>query len=138
MSTTQLNDSLSNIISTKCEVVPLDITEAGFSFMVIFLLSNFVVGLPANAWVIWLICHGTREQLASELCLLSLAVCEMLYHLGLPAQLYCMYSFEDASDGLAKLLIIQGLLVWVGRPIFQSSICVEHYTAVVHPLIFIR
>lgn len=135
MSTIQLNDSLYSNISTKCPVILRDDTTAGLSIISIILISNFLVGFPANVWVVWLICRGTRELLASEIYLISLAVCEILYCLGLPVQLYCMHSFERVSDGIYNLLMLQWLLVWVCRPIFQS--CVERYIAVVHPLIFI-
>ena len=138
MSATQLNDSLFNNTSTKCMPTTQDITDAGLYIMSIALLGNFVVGVPANMWMFWLICHGTKELLASDTYLLSLAFCEILYCLGLPAQLYCMYGFERAVDGLPFLLIVQMYLVWTGRPVFQSCICVERYIAVVHPLTFIR
>lgn len=117
----------------------------GFSIQSALLLINFVVGLPANVWMVWLICGGTTELLASKIYSLNLAVSEILYCLGLPAQLYCMYNvhntmriFQQSYDGIDILLAVQMSLVWIGRPIFQSCICVEHYIAVVHPLIFIR
>lgn len=138
MSTKQLNDSLlDGSHYTRCAFTLHDDADTGH-IMSILLLNYFVVSLPANVWVVWLICRGTREVFASEICLLSLAVCEILYCVVVPAQLYCMFNFEHVSDGLAILLTVQWPLLWVGRPIFQSCICVERYIAVVHPLIFIR
>ena len=128
-----LNDSLLN---PRCSHVRSDDSEAGLALTSILLLSNFVVGLPANVWMVWLACH--REVLASEIYLLSLASCEILYCVGLPAQLYCMYTPERVSEGIAELLAVQWTLVWIGRPLFNTSVCVERYMAVVHPLIFIR
>lgn len=111
----------------------------------ILLLINFVVGLPANLWVIWLICNGTTEQLASEMHHLTLAVSELTYCLSLPVELFCLYASEDTAKWIFQppqplyiLLMLQTSLVWVGRPIFQCCICVERYIAVVHPLIFMR
>ncbi len=137
MSTPQLNDSLFNNISTKCFLTSDD-TSASLLVYSVFLLSNFVVGLPANIWVVWLLCYGTREPLASEIYFLILSCCETLYCLGLPAQLYCMFSFENLSPGLNILLVLQSHLVWLCRPVLQSCMCLERYIAVVHPLTFIR
>lgn len=146
MSRIQQNDTLCNDISATCMLFLPDHTDVGFSITSAFLLINFVVGLPANVWRVWLICGGTTELLATQIYSLNLAVSEILYCLGLPAQLYCMYNvvhntmrlFQQPYDGMDILLAMQMSLVWIGRPIFQSCICVEHYIAVVHPLIFIR
>lgn len=145
MSKIQRNNTLFNSFSAECMILPSGDTNADISVTSVFLLINFVVSLPANVWMVLIICHGTTELLASEIHHLSLAVSEIVYCLGLPAKLYCMYNFEHTAtgilrphDGLYVLLILQMSLVWMGRPIFQCCICVERYIAVVHPLIFIR
>lgn len=149
MSRIQQNNTLFSNISTQClaemsAFLPHD-SDVGSSLASAILLINFVVGLPANVWVFWLICHGTTELLASEIHSLSLAVSETLFCLGVPLNLYCLHNLVHStvrifhwSYGLDILLIVQMCLLWLGRPIFQSCICIERYIAVVHPLIFIR
>lgn len=141
MSVIQQNKTLVSNISQQC----FGFMPAERAISSIFLLINFVVGLPANLWVIWLICSGTTEQLASDIHPLTLAVSELTYCLCLPVELFCLYASEDAAkwifqppEPLYILLMLQSGLVWVARPLFQCCICVERYIAVVHPLIFMR
>lgn len=137
----QQNKTLVSNIAEQC----FEFTPAERVISSIFLLINFAVGLPANLWVIWLICSGTTEQLASEMQHLTLAVCELTYCLSLPVELFCLYASEDTVKWTSQLpqpfyilSVLQTSLAWVGRPFFQCCICVERYIAVVHPLIFLR
>lgn len=121
----------------------------GVPIFSVFLLINFAVGFPVNLWVVWLICKGTTKMLSSELHDLSLAVSELTYCLVLPIQLFCIYASEDMqrhvrwpfqpnSTFVSVLFEIQIGMVWLARPLFQCSICVERYTAVVHPHLYTR
>jgi hypothetical protein len=103
-----------------------------------FLLPYVVVCLPANLWVMWLITHGTKDSLAAELFHLNMAICATLFLLGSPLQLYCLFGPADSGPVVPILVNELWALIWFGFPLFQCSICVEHYLAVVHPLTFIR
>ena len=103
-----------------------------------FALPYMVLCLPANLWVMWLITHGTKDSLAAELFHLNTAICETLFLAGTPLHLY--YFFDLAGWGLVVRTLVNSLwvLITFGRPLFQCSICVERYLAVIHPLTFIR
>lgn len=141
---TQQNYTVSNNVST-CSPLLQGGSNAVFSIYTFFLLINFVVGLPANMWVVWIIYHGSTEMLASDIHHLSQAVCEILNCSWLPAELYCMYVIENSVMGMLRplesfkmLLRLPISLVWTARPLFQCFICLERFLAVVYPLIFIR
>ncbi|CAL8379947.1 unnamed protein product [Arctogadus glacialis] len=85
----------------------------------------------------WLITQGTKDSFAAELFHLNMAICDTLFLLGSPLQLYCL--FDPGSGPLVLILVVElSVLTWFGRPLFQCCICVERYLAVVHPLTFIR
>lgn len=134
------NHSVFNI-SDECSyfVRSKDVT---IYFFIFFLVTNFVVGLPTNLCTIWSICGGTMETLMAEIQHLSLAVCEILYCLALPVQLSsliaCVWADWSLPHQFQTVGSLQIGLVWFGRPMFQSCICLERYIAVVHPLVYIR
>lgn len=145
---TELNDSPGDCSILMLAGGPVG-GNAGAPVSSVFLLVNFAVGFPVNLWVVWLICKGTTKMLSSELHYLSLAASELTYCLVLPLQLFCTFASQDMQrraswifqphltfvSVLFKLLIG---MVWMARPIFQCSICLERYTAVVHPHLYMR
>lgn len=149
MSRIQENKTELNASSGDCSILMLVGRNVGVPISSVFLLINLAVGFPLNLCVVWLICKGTTKMLSSELHNLSLAVSELTYCLILPIQLFCTFASEDMQrrarwifqphrtffSVLFKLLIG---MVWMARPIFQCSICVERYTAVVHPHLYLR
>lgn len=135
-------------VSGDCFILTPLGTNYGAYISSTFLMINFVVGIPANLWVVLLICKGPTKILSSELHYLSLAIAEMTYCLALPTELFCIYASEDMRRGarwifqphqtFSILLNLQIGMVWMARPIFQCCICMERYIAVVHPLLYIR
>ena len=135
---TSSDNSTTNSIFGWCGIPSPALTTYIQGMTASFLLPYTVVGLPANLWVMWLITHGTKDSLASELFHLNMAICETIFLLGSPLQFYCL--FDHAGDGPVVNFLIMELRVLIsfGRLLFQCSICVERYLAVVHPLTFIR
>nr|XP_055036177.1 C-C chemokine receptor type 8-like [Misgurnus anguillicaudatus] len=94
-------------------------------------IINVLFGLPAHAYVIWLII--TTNALASEFFILNLTICEIGQCVN------CMFSiltiWFSSLDTLSMALF--GLF-FTGRPVFHCLICVERYLAVVHPVTFLK
>ena len=96
---------------------------------------NLILGCPTNGYVLWLIFRGAGGTLASEFFTLNLTVNEILS---------CVYNVAMIiwikRQSLVFLIIMSffsGFLT-VGRPLFQTCICLERYLAVVHPVVFLR
>ncbi|XP_051537038.1 hydroxycarboxylic acid receptor 2-like [Myxocyprinus asiaticus] len=92
---------------------------------------NFLFGLPAHSYVIWLIVRGTG--IASGFFSLNLSVCEIGNCLN---SLFSVVSIWFKS--LSTFAMFLSGLVFTGRPLFQCLICVERYLAVVHPVTFLK
>ncbi|KAJ8366823.1 hypothetical protein AAFF_G00342060 [Aldrovandia affinis] len=98
-------------------------------------VSNVLVGLPINVWVLWLIVRGSEGVLASDIFTLNLAVLELIYCLHLPL---VVLNITVLNSILFMPLSFFYGLIFSGRPLFQCCTCVERYLAVLHPLTFLR
>ena len=132
------DNSTTNVIFLKCGIPSPALILYIQGMTGTLLLPYVVVGLPANLWVMWLIIHGTKDSLAAELFHLNIAICETIFLLGTPLQLYCTFGPADSGPAVIILVAEQWMLINFGRPLFQCCICLERYLAVVHPLTFIR
>ncbi|XP_051959657.1 C-C chemokine receptor type 8-like [Xyrauchen texanus] len=100
----------------------------------IFVFSiNFLFGIPAHSYVIWLIVTGKGSGISSEFLNLNLSFCEFGNCLN------CLFTTLENwfSSRVSVSLFVLGLLI-TGRPLFQCLICVERYLAVVHPVNFLK
>ncbi|XP_051537036.1 G-protein coupled receptor 183-like [Myxocyprinus asiaticus] len=94
---------------------------------------NFLFGLPAHSYVIWLIVTGTQSGIASGFFNLNLSVCEIgnclnSFIFALSMWFSCLTTLECFLLGLSL----------TGRPLFQCLKCVERFLAVVHPVTFLK
>ena len=96
---------------------------------------NNIVGLPLNAYVMWLILTGARETLTSDFLSLNLALSEIFFALSTA----WLFAFDQLNLGLCfeAFMFSRGLLL-TARPLFQCCICVECYFGVVHPVLFLQ
>lgn len=100
-------------------------------------IINLVLSLPANSYVMWVIASGEGGAVVSELFALNLAISEILLCL-FSIYIIVKYFVTLPTKISLKVLRFFSVLMFTPRPIFHSSICVERYLAVVHPVIFLR
>ena len=97
---------------------------------------NLFLGLPTNLYGLWLIVTGAGGLVASDFFTLNLAVSEILFCLNCLLNIFYMY-FQINGSVLKVIGFCTGFIS-TGRPLFQCSVCVERYLAVVHPVTFLK
>ncbi|TNN31372.1 hypothetical protein EYF80_058476 [Liparis tanakae] len=95
--------------------------------------ANLLFGLPINGYVAWLIVSGPQEKIALDFIPLNQIVVESLF--GLSGILYFLQSF--LSLFLKNIVLFLNLMFVLMRPVMQGYLCLEHYFATVHPVIFL-
>jgi len=93
---------------------------------------NVLFGLPTHSFILWLIATGAGRGIASELFILNVSICEIVF---------CLRSLISALanefSNLWEIVMFLTGIVITGR-FFQCLICVERYLAVVHPVTFLK
>jgi hypothetical protein len=96
---------------------------------------NFILVLPTNIYVLWLILTEAGGTMASEFFALNLAVSEILFCLC--SIMYFIWLHHPTIVASYIMVFSFGFLI-TGRPMFQCCICVERYLAVVHPVVYLK
>ncbi len=128
----QINDTLSVFDESLIWVC---ICKGHFGSLVIFvtLVVFAIVGTPIHCWTLWVLIHGNIKP--NSVFPLNINTVEMVF---------CIYSITysfminyPTVTGDRSVVFLFGL-VWTVRPLLQIFMCVEHYLAVIHPVIFLR
>ncbi|ROJ30590.1 G-protein coupled receptor 4 [Anabarilius grahami] len=93
---------------------------------------SVLFGLPTHSYVLWLIATGAGRGIASEIFILNVSVCEIVFCLR---SLICALA-NDFPKLWEIVMFLTGIVI-TGR-FFQCLICVERYLAVVHPVTFLK
>jgi hypothetical protein len=96
---------------------------------------NFILGLPTNIYVLWLIVTEVEGRMASEFFTLNLAVSEILFCLC--SIMYFVW-LHHPTIVASYIMVFSFGFIMTGRPMFQCCICVERYLAVVHPVVYLK
>ncbi|KAI4894601.1 hypothetical protein NFI96_000712 [Prochilodus magdalenae] len=93
---------------------------------------NFVMGIPLNIYVIFLLTRtGGLDQ--SVIFSLNQSATEILFALSAPLYVLCMVNLCF----IIPMNFFTGISMF-GRSMFQCCVCLERYLAVVHPVTFLR
>lgn len=107
-----------------------------FALTIVSAVVNLLISLPLNSYVVWLITTEVRARgVYTEFFALHLALSDILFCFSSPLIPVVTHS------GHVPLLQAQGFFagfLTTARPLFQTSICVERYLAVVHPVLFVK
>ncbi|XP_029905154.1 P2Y purinoceptor 3-like [Myripristis murdjan] len=96
---------------------------------------NLLLGFPSNGFILWLMVTRAGRVNASEFFSLNLTVSELLYGLSNICAFISVF-YNVVSVYVASAFF--SVFVAMGRPLFQTCICVERYIAVVHPMLFLQ
>lgn len=94
-----------------------------------------VLALPANAVLLWLLVKNRKNLSPSEVVGLNMAVLIVLFCLNLPFDI--VISTNNHSRLFLRISQTFATLRYFGCPILLTSMCLECYVVVAHPVLFI-
>ena len=122
MNESGVNDSLHNSIAH---------TTRGI-YTIVYSM-NLLLGLPTNSYILYQIVIKTGVP--SEFFTFNLTLCEIIFCFKTPLVLLSYYTIPHTLDNVKHFF--EGF-IGMGRPLFQTCICVERYLAVIHPVLFLK
>ncbi|XP_062860408.1 G-protein coupled receptor 183-like [Trichomycterus rosablanca] len=96
----------------------------------------FLFALPANANMLFLFLKNRKTLSPSEVLGLNIALLGVLFCLGLPLDMYI--SVKGRVGILVRIANTCAILIYTGCPLLLTSMCLERYVAVSHPVLFMK
>uniref|UniRef100_A0A3B1IRL2 C-C motif chemokine receptor 8 n=1 Tax=Astyanax mexicanus TaxID=7994 RepID=A0A3B1IRL2_ASTMX len=98
----------------------------------------FVVGFIGNALVVWVITVGAQLKSTSDVCLLNLALADILLVLSLPFRAYQMKHGWIFGEVMCKLVYGIYFVGFYGSIFFIVLMSIDRYLAIVHAVLALR
>ncbi|XP_053742940.1 C-C chemokine receptor type 3 [Synchiropus splendidus] len=92
----------------------------------------FTVGLLGNSVVVWVISCGARLRSMTDVCLLNLAIADILLSCSLPFLVYQAYDQWVFGETICKIVLITYNIVFYSGIFFVTLMSIDRYLAIVH------
>lgn len=104
----------------------------GAIFLPVLYSIFFLLGLFGNSLVIWVISCGVRLRSMTDVCLLNLAVADLLLMCSLPFLAYQAHNQWLFGDGMCKVVLGIYNIVFYSGIFFVTLMSIDRYLAIVH------
>ncbi|XP_008290977.1 C-C chemokine receptor type 4, partial [Stegastes partitus] len=112
--------------------IPCDYGRHGVRFLPALYSIFFLLGLVGNSLVIWVIACGAQLRSMTDVCLLNLAIADLLLVCSLP---FLAHQARDQwlfGDGMCKVVLGIYHIVFYCGIFFISLMSIDRYLAIVH------
>ncbi|KAG7273204.1 hypothetical protein CRUP_018008 [Coryphaenoides rupestris] len=127
------NDSLGEINRHLCHY-----GRPGASFLPAVYSLLFLVGLPGNVLVVWVMAAGARLRSMTDVCLLNLAVADLLLLSALPFLAHQARHQWSFGEGACKAVLATYHVGFYASIFFLVLMSVDRYLAIVHAVFALR
>lgn len=117
---------------------PCQYEQHGATFLPVLYTLFFLLGLVGNSLVIWVIVFGTRLRSMTDVCLLNLAVADLLLVCSLPFQAYQAWDQWPFGDAMCKIILGTFNIAFYCGIFFVCLMSVDRYLAVVRAVYAMR
>uniref|UniRef100_W5NLA4 G-protein coupled receptors family 1 profile domain-containing protein n=1 Tax=Lepisosteus oculatus TaxID=7918 RepID=W5NLA4_LEPOC len=132
---TILNSSTLNVTDTHCESTDLHRFPAMLWLKAAEVITA-ILGLPANAKVLWIILKNKADSSTSDIFTANLALMDILFCSMIALEILNTH-FLNQPNISQGLYFFMGLSE-IGGPFFLTCVCVDLYLAVLHPIAFMK
>ncbi|XP_061531226.1 C-C chemokine receptor type 5 [Phycodurus eques] len=110
----------------------------GASFLPAIYAALFLVGLAGNSLVVWVLVRGVRLRNMTDVCLLNLAVADLLLVGSLPFLAYQASDQWIFGDTMCRALLGIHNIVFYSGIFFVTVMSIDRYLAIVHAVYTLR
>lgn len=130
-----MNESIVSLNTSSLVIPPRPLTSPVI-VMLLLVAVNFTLTLPSGLWAAWVMMRSSRATLEAEFFSVNLLFMEIICAIIILITTFSFYLLTNPL--LLEILLSLGRICLHSQPVFQCSVCVERYIAVVHPIIFLR
>ncbi|XP_019946694.2 C-C chemokine receptor type 8 [Paralichthys olivaceus] len=110
----------------------------GANFLPVLYIIFFLIGLFGNSLVIWVIACGVRLRSMTDVCLLNLAIADLLLVCSLPFLAHQARDQWHFGDTMCKVILGIYHIVFYCGIFFISLMSIDRYLAIVHAVYAMR
>lgn len=134
----QYNVSLNSRNLTPLIEIVADCNKNGPVLLRVYMqVLVLALALPANTVLLWLMVKKRKTLSPSEVLGLNFAVLGVLFCLSLPLDIYITIT-KDRVGLRQSISNAFAILSYFGCPLLLTSLCLERYVAVAHPVLFMK